>query len=143
VDKAQGLIRFDLAPAVRNGSSQVTGKRTKKRRVPVPIADWLRPVLEQAQRESVGPLVLDTDADVRRGLEWACIAAARQHGNARFKEVTPHVLRHTAATHMTRAGVPLWEVAGVLGDTMATVQRVYAHHCPEHLRAAVGHRAYG
>ena len=143
VDMAQGLIRFDLAGPVRNGGRQVTGKRTKKRRVAVPIAGWLQEVLRQAEQEAVGPLVLDNDRDIRRGLEWACLAAARQTGNARFKEVTPHVLRHTAATHMVRAGIPLWEVAGVLGDTMMTVQRVYAHHCPDHLRSAVGHRAYG
>jgi hypothetical protein len=39
-----------------------------------------------------------------------------------------------------RAGVDLFRVAGVLGDTIATVERAYAHHCPDHLRAAVNFR---
>jgi hypothetical protein len=38
---------------------------------------------------------------------------------------------------MALSGVPLWEIAGVLGDTVGTVTRVYAHHAPEHLRRGV------
>jgi len=45
--------------------------------------------------------------------------------------VTRHTLRHTRATWMARAGVPLWEAAGFLGMTVATLQRVYAHHHPD------------
>jgi len=61
--------------------------------------------------------------------------------NEKFMQVTPHTLRHTWATLAARAGVPLFQVAGVLGDTLPTVMRVYAHHCPDHLRGAVNFRA--
>ena len=54
--------------------------------------------------------------------------------------ITPHTLRHSWATQAARAGVSMWEIAGVLGDTIATVSRVYAHHSPDHLRSAVNFR---
>jgi len=52
-------------------------------------------------------------------------------------EVVPYTLRHTAATWMAQAGVPLWEIAGFLGhaDTRM-VERTYAHHHPEYQRRA-------
>jgi hypothetical protein len=38
---------------------------------------------------------------------------------------------------MARRGVPLYDIAGVLGNTIAMVERVYAKHSPDRLRAAV------
>lgn len=38
---------------------------------------------------------------------------------------------------MLRAGVPVWTVAGVLGNSPAMVQEVYGHHIPDSLRAGV------
>ncbi len=45
----------------------------------------------------------------------------------------PHIMRHTRATHMLRSNVPTWKVAKLLGDTEATVVRVYGHHLPQDL----------
>jgi integrase len=42
--------------------------------------------------------------------------------------VSRHTLRHTRATWMANAGVPVWEAAGFLGMTPATFTRVYGHH---------------
>ena len=41
-----------------------------------------------------------------------------------------------AATWLARAGVDLWKAAGLLGMTVETLQRVYAHHHPDYLRDA-------
>jgi integrase len=46
--------------------------------------------------------------------------------------VTPHVLRHTRATWLMQAGVPLWEAAGSLGMSPRILETVYGHHAPEH-----------
>ena len=51
-------------------------------------------------------------------------------------DVTPHTLRHTAATWMMQAGTDLWEAGGYLGMTAATLERVYGHHHPAHLENA-------
>ena len=45
--------------------------------------------------------------------------------------VTPHTLRHTRATWLAQAGVPIWEAAGSLGMTAAMFERVYGHHHPD------------
>jgi integrase len=110
----------------------VPGRRlTKKRRAVVPISPSLRPVLERARAERVGDLVMDNGADVWRIVRDIAAAAG-------VAGVSPHVLRHTAATHMARRGVPLWTIAKVLANTLAMVERVYAKHAPDDLRDAVG-----
>lgn len=45
-------------------------------------------------------------------------------------EVTPHILRHTAATIMTQHGVPSLTVANLLGHSSLATTRRYAHHAP-------------
>ena len=50
--------------------------------------------------------------------------------------ITPHVLRHTAATWMAQRAVPLEKIAGWLGNSAATMERVYAHHSPDHMAEA-------
>lgn len=121
VDLAHGMIDFRDA-----GVAQ-----TNKRRIPCPIADELRPIIERARAERVNEWVLDHPGSVRKTFETAC-------RHAGLSDVTPHVLRHTWATWQARAGVPLWKVAGVLGDTEETVRRHYAHLQPEYLRDAIG-----
>jgi integrase len=39
----------------------------------------------------------------------------------------PHALRHTYATHLLEAGVPIHHVAELLGDTVAVVESTYSH----------------
>ena len=111
-------------------------RRTKKRRPSVPISDSLLPILQRAYAERVNGYVLDTPQKLNAGLT----AAAKRAGVA---GVTPHVLRHTAATWMARRGVPLFTIAGVLGNTLAMVEKVYAKHCPEALADAVNRISLG
>jgi integrase len=51
--------------------------------------------------------------------------------------VTPHTLRHTAATWLMQMDVPVWVAAGYLGMTAETLERNYGHHHPDHLSEAV------
>jgi integrase len=51
-------------------------------------------------------------------------------------DVTPHVLRHTAATWLMQAGVDVWEAAGFLGMTVEMLSQRYGHHHPDHLSGA-------
>jgi integrase len=106
-------------------------RRTKKRRPSVPMHPTLRAAMERAYIERQGPWVMDNDGSIRKA--WGTLVKAAGLPLA----VTPHVMRHTAATHMLRRKVPLWQVAGILGDTEATVQRTYGKHVPEALKEAV------
>ena len=50
--------------------------------------------------------------------------------------VTPHTLRHTAATWLMQRGVDPWEAAGFLGMSVQVLIDTYGHHHPNHLRGA-------
>lgn len=127
IDLQRNVIRFDVG----------VQRRTKKRRVGVPIAGWLRPWIERMQRERVNEYVLDDPGEIKTSFNSFRKRLIRQTGRTEFADVTRHVMRHTAGTRMASAGVPLWEIAGILGDSMQTVLAHYAHHAPEHLRRGV------
>jgi integrase len=87
-------------------------------------------VLAFEERDSSKAVVLGNGSDPR-------MMVVRAAAKAGLKDVSPHVLRHTAATHMARAGKPLWKIAKILGNTIDVVERVYAKHCPDDLRDTV------
>jgi integrase len=108
---------------------------TKKRRVEVPISDALLPVLQRAYAERRGDYVLDTTCPLRSIFDRVCRRAG-------VEDVSPHVLRHTWASHASMNGVSLTEISRVLGNTLAVCERVYAKYQPNYLTAAVNN-AYG
>lgn len=114
--------------------------QSRKRRVSVPISNDLLPVLQDAHKKRTSEFVLHTEASAVRRFEAVCLRAYKTTKNKKFLKVTPHTLRHTWATLAARAGVSMYEIAGVLGDTLQTVIQNYLHHCPDHLRDAVNHR---
>jgi integrase len=59
--------------------------------------------------------------------------AELSHANGK---VTPHTLRHTAATWLMQRGVDPWVAAGYLGMTVETLLEHYGHHHPDHLSQA-------
>lgn len=120
-------------------------KQTKKRRASVPISKALLPVLKRAHEERISDRVLDHGAEIWAAVQSVAARAGfgppqgpRHTGTKpRATGVSPHVMRHTAASHMARRGVPLFLVAKILGDTIATVEKTYAKHAPDDLRGAV------
>lgn len=129
VDFETGTIHFDVPGR----------KRTKKRRVSVAMSSALRPVLRRAYDERESELVMDNKAEIWATIQWivgrAGIAGKQPKietsQKPRATGVSPHVLRHTAATHMARRGVPLWKIANILGNTLAMTEKVYAKWAPE------------
>lgn len=57
------------------------------------------------------------------------------------EEITPHWMRHTAATWLMQGGADIWEAAGYLGMTPTTLEKHYGHHAPDHQAGA--HKALG
>jgi integrase len=43
----------------------------------------------------------------------------------------PHILRHSRATHLLKAGVPIWDAAAALGMSVKVLAEVYGHHAPD------------
>lgn len=127
VDLDTGTIRYDRLPL----------PSTKKRRVCAPVPDWARPLLERMRSERVGPYILDRPESIRTTFETLMRGVAELTGDNAYLEINRHALRHTYATLALRAGVQLWQVAGLLGDTVETTAATYGHHAQDNLRAAV------
>jgi integrase len=68
-------------------------------------------------------------ADIKKGFGAACKRAS-------LEDVTPHTLRHTAATWLMQAGAPLWQASGFLAMSEKMLVEVYGHHHPDHMREA-------
>ncbi len=116
---------------------QKPGKRTTKKRQPiVPIFAEMEPAV-RALLEHGGATRLFTTNDFYGRFNTLCKSLGmpdRAH---------PHLLRHSRATHLLQAGKPLYAVAGLLGDTVATVARVYGHNSVDHIHRDLGEELMG
>jgi integrase len=111
------------------------GKRvTKKRQPPAPIPQRLLAHMRRWQRKG-----LTTHFVEWQGAPVKSVKTAFNHATKLAKlsgRVTPHTLRHTAATWLMQRGTPLWEASGYLGMSAKVLEETYGHHHPDHLRGA-------
>lgn len=105
----------------------------KKRRAVVPISGKALDELRAAFEVRTTGHVLEWGGRPAGNVKIAFGKACKRAG---LEEVTPHVLRHTAATWMVMAGIELEEVARFLGTTKEMIERVYGKHSPDYLRRA-------
>lgn len=74
---------------------------------------------------------------IKKAFRSACEAAGlgtyemRDGKRVFVTDVTPHILRHTAATWLMQAGTDVWEASGFLGMTPETLINTYGHHHPD------------
>jgi integrase len=122
VDLERQLISYD-----RPGRA-----RSHKRRATVPINIVALAELQAARMVAVSDHVIEFRGKPVMSIKTGFAKASRRAGIS----CAPHVLRHTAASHMVMAGVPLAEVARMLGDTEAMIEKTYAKHSPDFLRRA-------
>ncbi|NUN50221.1 MAG: site-specific integrase [Candidatus Brocadiae bacterium] len=77
-----------------------------------------------------------TEEVVKKGFDRA-IRACDSIPTEKREKVVLHSLRHSCASFMVAAGVPLLDVARILGHSTLAVTMRYAHFAPESGRAAV------
>lgn len=110
------------------------GHGRQKGRATVPIADRLRTALLDAREARTTDYVVEWAGQPVRSMARSFRAAA---GRAKLADVSPHVLRHSAAVRMVENGVPLEVVGQYLGHTdLKVTYRVYARFSPGFLKAA-------
>jgi integrase/recombinase XerD len=119
----------------------VTGKGAKQRLVPIggqavaAVARWLPDRLSLVRRSQRGdPLFLNLRGRrlSRQGIFEVVRANAAKAGIPKEK-VSPHVLRHSAATHMVEAGADLRTVQEILGHATISTTQIYTKVSPTHL----------
>jgi integrase/recombinase XerD len=119
----------------------VTGKGAKQRMVPIggkavaALSRWLPDRLSLIRRGQRGdPLFLNLRGRrlSRQGVFDVVRANARRAG-IEGVEVSPHVLRHSAATHMVEAGADLRTVQEILGHATISTTQIYTKVSPAHL----------
>jgi integrase/recombinase XerD len=152
VSEAVGLNLGDVAAAVESHEVplvRVLGKGDKERVVPLgrlaraALADWLsgqgRPLLvpKRWRRRSDAEAVFLNARGGRLSRVGAFGVVKRYAARVGLEEkVSPHVLRHSCATHMLGRGADVRVVQELLGHaSVATTQR-YTKVSPEHLRRA-------
>ena len=115
---------------------------TRKRQPPVPLPPRLLAHLRRwVDKGLVGEHFVEWHGAGVRSVKTAFKTAVSLAGLS--GKVTPHTLRHTAATWLMQAGIDKWEAAGFLGMSVEMLDRVYGHHHPDHLRAAARALGYG
>jgi len=116
------------------------GVRQKKRAQAVPINETLFQALTEAKEAAMTDHVIEWAGQPVKSIKRGFREAVKRAGLG--ADVTPHVLRHTAASWRAEAGVPMSEIAAVLGHRDSrTTERIYARMSPEYLQKAV--RALG
>ena len=108
-------------------------RESKKRQPPVPLPPGLLAHLRRWRRRGQR-FAVEWNREPVESIDKAFRNAVADAGLG--ADVTPHVLRHTAATWLMQAGVDVWEAAGFLGMTIEMLSQRYGHHHPAHLERA-------
>ncbi len=121
IDFKRGLI--DLNPPGRT--------QTKKRRPVVPMNDMLRDELVAAFESRDTQFVISRGGEPISSIKKAFQAASQRSG----VRVNPYMLRHTGAVWAAEQGIPMSELAQMLGhDDSRTTEKHYARYSPGYLR---------
>lgn len=124
IDFPRGIIRLG------------DGQKRQKGRATVPMTNSARAALEEAKRAAVTDYVIEYGGKRVLSVKKAF---GRAVDRAELEDVSPHILRHSAAVHMAESGVPMSEIAQYLGHSRTAVtERVYGRYSPDYLRKAAG-----
>ncbi|MFQ5874700.1 MAG: site-specific tyrosine recombinase XerD [Dehalococcoidia bacterium] len=127
---------------LENDQVRCMGKGAKERILPIhqEASKALREYIEEARsrllrRIDEQALFLNRRGDrlTRQGF-WL-ILKSYARGVGITTPITPHVLRHSFATHMLRGGAPLRHVQELLGHANISTTQVYTHLASEHVRS--------
>ena len=139
VSEVVGLAVLDVD--LDEATAVVTGKGNKQRLVPLGrpsverITEYL-PTRLALKGDRADPGALFVTARGRAMSRQAVWQRLRRHARAAGLDeakVSPHVLRHSAATHMVERGADLRSVQEILGHASISTTQIYTRISPQHL----------
>jgi len=136
------LVNLDLAQVnQQQGVVRITGKGGKERLVPLgeTALDWLQRYLGEARAEILKGRSCDAVFPSRRGRAMTrqtfWYALKRYAVSAGItRQLSPHVLRHSFATHLLNHGADLRVVQMLLGHGDLSTTQIYTHVARERLK---------
>lgn len=132
VSEMSGLVNGDLNQ--RNGTVKVLGKGSKQRLIPVGQYAW--DAVEDyryAIKHKFGVQADDQSLFLNKNGKGLTAAGIRLRVKkaintiAEMKKMSPHILRHSFATHMLNAGADLMALKDLLGHANLSTTQVYTH----------------
>ncbi len=139
VSEVVGLDLYDLD--LDDRTAMVTGKGSRQRLVPIgrQAIEAISRYLPDRRaslggRPDPGAVFLNARGGrlSRQGV-WGIVRKAAQRADLAPESVSPHVLRHSAATHMVEGGADLRTVQEMLGHASISTTQVYTRVSPQHL----------
>jgi len=127
---------------LRQGVLRVTGKGGKERLVPIGelATDWLqrylgesRPVLVKGARVDA-LFVTARRAGMTRQMFWILVKKHAQAVGIASQRISPHVLRHSFATHLLNHGADLRALQMLLGHSSLSTTQIYTLVAKEGLK---------
>ncbi len=136
------LVSLDVTSMNMEGALvRCMGKGSKERIIPVhsQAVDAVRAYLELGRPTMVrgsterALFVNQRGQRLTRQGFWLILKQYSKEAGVKSK-ITPHILRHSFATHMLRNGAPLRNVQELLGHANISTTQVYTHLTSDHLR---------
>lgn len=135
-------LNVDDASELEHGAGvlTVTGKGNKQRLVPVgshaqdALQAYLVRVRPSFATGKSHALFLNTRGGaLSRQSAWTAIKQAAERAGV-HKDISPHTLRHSFATHLLEGGADVRTVQELLGHASVTTTQIYTHVTAENLR---------
>ncbi|MEP6897993.1 MAG: site-specific tyrosine recombinase XerD [Rhodanobacter sp.] len=137
------LVELPLAALnTRQGVLRITGKGGKDRLVPVGevalerIATYLsdvRPVLAKG-RQPAALFLSQRGEGMTRQMFWTLVKGYAMKAGINAKRISPHVLRHSFATHLLNHGADLRALQMLLGHSSLSTTQIYTLVAKEGLK---------
>lgn len=130
------IVDIDLA----RGLARVTGKGNKQRVVPfgreatLALSEWLEFGRAELANDKTEDAVFVGSRGGRIDQRQVRRVVERAGQRAGVSDISPHTLRHTAATHMLEGGADLRVVQEMLGHSSLQTTQIYTHVSAQRLK---------